>query len=51
MLRKRKEPKPKKSIAEALLRDMQGSAAEKLAAFETFAGQRSILTAWIGWSC
>jgi len=44
MLRKRKEPKPKKSIAEALLRDMQGSAAEKLAAFEK-------LTAWIGGSC
>jgi hypothetical protein len=34
MLRKRKEPKVKKSIAEALLRDMQGTAAEKLAAFE-----------------
>ena len=34
MLRKRKEPKPKKNIAEALLRDMEGTAAEKLAAFE-----------------
>jgi hypothetical protein len=33
MLRKRKEPKPKKSVAEALLRDMQGTAAEKLALF------------------
>jgi hypothetical protein len=34
MLRKRKEPPAKKSIAEALLRDMQGTAAEKLATFE-----------------
>jgi hypothetical protein len=34
VLRKRTEPKPKKSIAEALLRDMQGTAAEKLALFE-----------------
>ena len=34
MLRKRKEPKAKKSIAETLLRDMQGTAAEKLALFE-----------------
>jgi len=34
MLRKRKEPKVKKSVAEALLRDMQGSAAEKLAFFQ-----------------
>jgi len=35
MLRKRKQPKPKKkSLAEALLRDMQGTAAEKLALFE-----------------
>jgi hypothetical protein len=34
MLRKRKEPKAKKSIAVALLRDMQGTAAEKLALFE-----------------
>jgi len=34
MLRKRKEPKPKKSVAEALLRDMQGTAAEKLALLE-----------------
>ena len=34
MLRKRKEPKAKKSIADALLCDMQGSAAEKLAMFE-----------------
>src|SRR5215467_742698 len=31
MLRKRKEPKVKKSVAEALLRDMQGTAADKLA--------------------
>jgi hypothetical protein len=29
-----KEPKAKKSVAEALLRDMQGTAAEKLALFE-----------------
>jgi hypothetical protein len=34
MLRKRKEPKAKKGIADALLRDMQGTAAEKLALFE-----------------
>jgi hypothetical protein len=34
MLRKKKEAKPKKSIAETLLRDMQGTAAEKLALFE-----------------
>ena len=34
MLRKRKEPKAKKSVAEALLRDMQGTAANKLALFE-----------------
>ena len=34
MLRNRKQPKPKKSLAEALLRDMQGTAAEKLALFE-----------------
>ena len=34
MLRKRKESKAKKSVAEALMRDMQGTAAEKLALFE-----------------
>ena len=34
MLRKRKQPKPKKSVAEALPRDMHGTAAEKLALFE-----------------
>ena len=34
MLRKRKEPKTKKSIAEALMRDMQGTAAEKLVLFQ-----------------
>jgi hypothetical protein len=34
MLRKRKEPKAKKSLAERLMRDMQGTAAEKLALFE-----------------
>ena len=34
MLRKRNQPKPKKSLAEALLRDMQGTAAEMLALFE-----------------
>jgi hypothetical protein len=33
-LRKQKQHKPKKSLAEALLRDMQGTAAEKLALFE-----------------
>jgi hypothetical protein len=34
MLRKRKEPKAKKIVAEVLLRDMQDTAAEKLALFE-----------------
>jgi len=34
MLKRRKELKPTKSIAETLLRDMQGTAAEKLAMFE-----------------
>jgi len=34
MLRKRKEPKAKKSVTDTLLRDMQGTTAEKLAAFE-----------------
>jgi len=34
MLRKRKEPKAKKSVAEALMRDMQGTAAEKLVLFQ-----------------
>jgi hypothetical protein len=34
MLPKRREPKVKKSIAETLARDLQGSAAEKLAIFE-----------------
>jgi hypothetical protein len=34
MLRTRKEPKAKKIIAQTLLRDMQGTAAEKLALFE-----------------
>ena len=34
MLRKRKAPKVKKSVAEALMRDMQGTAAEKLVLFE-----------------
>ena len=33
MLRKRKEPK-RKSVATTLLRDMQGTAAQKLALFE-----------------
>jgi hypothetical protein len=34
MLQKRKEPKPKKSVAETLLWDMRGTAAKKLALFE-----------------
>ena len=34
MLRKRKEPKAKKSVLETLMRDMQGTGAEKLALFE-----------------
>ena len=34
MLRKKKDPKGKKSVADTLLRDMQGTAAEKLAALE-----------------
>jgi hypothetical protein len=33
MLRKRKEPKARTSILETLMRDMQGSAAQKLALF------------------
>jgi hypothetical protein len=34
MLRKRKEPMVRKSMVGALMRDMQGSAAQKLAMFE-----------------
>jgi hypothetical protein len=34
VLRKRKAPRAKKRVAEASMRDMQGSAAEKLAMFE-----------------
>jgi hypothetical protein len=34
MLRKRKEPKAKKSIAMTLMRDLQRSTAEKLRMFE-----------------
>lgn len=34
MLRKKKEPKAKKSVVEMLLRDMQGTPTEKLALFE-----------------
>jgi len=34
MLRTRKELKAKKTVAEALLRDIQGTAAEKLALFK-----------------
>jgi len=34
MFRKRKEPKPRKKILETLLRDMQGTSAQKLALFE-----------------
>ena len=34
MSRKRNEPKAKKSVAVALLRNMQGTAADKLALFE-----------------
>jgi hypothetical protein len=34
VVRRRKEPEAKKSIAETLLRDVQGTAAEKLALFE-----------------
>ena len=33
-MRKRKEPRAKKSVSETLLRDMQGTAAERLALFE-----------------
>ena len=33
-MRKRKEPKAKKSLAETFARDLQGTAAEKLAMFE-----------------
>ena len=49
MLRKRKEPKGKKSVAEALLRDMQGTAAQKLAAFEKLQASER-LTGWIAGS-
>jgi hypothetical protein len=34
MLRKRKEPKAKRSIALSLMRDVQGTGAQKLALFE-----------------
>ena len=34
MLAKRKEPKAKRKILKTLLRDMQGTAAERLALFE-----------------
>jgi hypothetical protein len=34
MLRKRKEAKPRKKILETLLRDMQGTAEQKLVLFE-----------------
>jgi hypothetical protein len=34
MLRKQKEPSRRKSILETLMRDMQGTAAQKLALFE-----------------
>src|SRR5215831_18131289 len=34
MLRKRKEPRAKKSVLETLIRDMQGIAAENVALFE-----------------
>jgi len=34
MLRKRKEPKPRRKILETLLRDMQGTTAQKLVLFE-----------------
>jgi hypothetical protein len=40
-LRKRKEPKAKKSMVEALMRDVQGTAAEKLALFEKLKAGRS----------
>ena len=46
MLRTRKEPKAKKSVAEPLLRYMQATAAKKLATFESCRpGER--LTEWI----
>jgi hypothetical protein len=34
MLRKKKEPKPRRKILETLLRDMQGTAEQKLVLFE-----------------
>ena len=34
MLQKKKEPKPRRKILETLLRDMQGTAEQKLALFE-----------------
>jgi hypothetical protein len=39
VLRKKKEPKAKKSIAETLLHDVQGTAAEKLVLFEKLKGR------------
>ena len=38
-LKRRKEPKAKKSLAETLARDLQGTAAEKLAIFEKLQAQ------------
>jgi hypothetical protein len=45
MLRKRKAPKVKKSMVEALMRDMQGSAAQKLAMFEKLKAGRGFASA------
>jgi hypothetical protein len=43
VLRNRKEPKAKKSIAEALLREMEGTGAEKLALFKKTESRRWLL--------
>jgi hypothetical protein len=43
VLRNRKEPKAKKSIAEALLREMEGTVAEKLALFKKTESRRWLL--------
>jgi hypothetical protein len=49
MLRKRKDPKAKNSIAETLARDLQGTAAEKLAMqCSKNCGHAARLRAWIG---
>ena len=47
MLKRRKELKPKKSIAETPLRDMQGTARDKLAMFVILQQQSWTRAAWL----